>query len=784
MKRLALFLAALSALVVSCKKDNVYELILSPESLAWTAEWIGGSSPEDRIWGFTVAPARYLRTEAEIDGKVAKATLNICGLGWYRAWINGEEITAGQLCAPTPSQFNKHVYFNAYDVTAALRKGENAFAVCLGNGRWTSARIKTPEVNVRNCAHFGLPQLLYQLDIEMEDGRSLSVLSDTTWRFSTDGAIRANNIYDGETFDANKAFGRAWTLPGYDDSSWGYAAPADAPEGELVGQFNPNQAVQDHVKPVSISKVDDYYVLDMGINMVGRLSIKASGLKQGDTLSLRFAERLNDDGSIYTANLRQARVTDRYIAKDGAAFSWHPEFVYHGFRYVEVKGLRKKPRISDFEGEVFYDKMASTGSFECSNPVINMVYANCYRGIRSNYAGMPTDCPQRDERHGWLGDRTMNCYGESYLFDNHLLYLKWIQDIEDCQNEAGRLPNIAPAYWSSSRDNMTWPAAFVTSSDMVYRRFGDKSVIVKHYPAMKKWMLYMKDRYSDNGIITQDRYGDWCVPPESLEMIHSQDPARITAGPVLSTTFYYWLAGKLEEFAPIAGYPEDSQLWAEERENTRKEYNARYFNEGGWYDNNTVTANLLSLYFGLVPEGREKDVFAQIVHKTEVECGGHVSCGLVGVMVLLRTLTEYGRPDLALKIASNTTYPSWGYMAEQGATTIWELWNGNTADPSMNSMNHVMMIGDFLIWDYEYLAGIRAAEPGYTKILLEPWPIEGLDWVKCSWQAPTGKIVSNWTVKEGVFDWDVEVPVKTEIHLPDGSSRDVDAGGHHFSVTL
>jgi alpha-L-rhamnosidase len=275
------------------------------------------------------------------------------------------------------------------------------------------------------------------------------------------------------------------------------------------------------------------------------------------------------------------------------------------------------------------------------------------------------------------------------------------------------------------------------------------------------------------------------MPRESPELIHSKDPSRKTSKPVLSNTVFYDILRKMENYCVLAGHPEDKEGYKLLADSILERFNDKYFDaEKGCYDNNTVTANILALHLGMVPEGHEEDVMRNIVEKTENDWGGHVSAGVVGIQHLMRGLTEYGQKDLAFRIASADTYPSWGYMIRNGATTIWELWNGNTADPSMNSMNHVMMIGDFLIWDYEYLAGIRAAEPGYTKILLEPWPIEGLDWVKCSWQAPTGKIVSNWTVKDGVFDWDVEVPVRTEIHLPDGSRRDVDAGKHHFSVTL
>ena len=340
---------------------------------------------------------------------------------------------------------------------------------------------------------------------------------------------------------------------------------------KLEPQPNPNIAVQDRLTPVSVMKSGDgRYVLDMGQNMVGWLRVKASGIATGDTLTLRFSETLNPDTTLYVANLRTAKQTDHYVSKGVQAFTWHPEFVYHGFRYVEVTGLAEEPKPEDFEGQVFYDKMDVTGTFECSDPVVNQVYKNAFWGIRGNYRGMPTDCPQRDERMGWFGDRNMGCYGESYVFDNHALYSKWLTDIEDTQLENGSLPDVAPPFWKIYSDNMTWSGALISVADMLYRRFGDAEPVKVHYAAMKKWLDYMREKYCVDGIMTKDRYGDWCMPPESPELIHSKDPARITDGAVLSTAFYYYYLRKMEEFAQIAGRQEDIPVFKAQAEESLK----------------------------------------------------------------------------------------------------------------------------------------------------------------------------------------------------------------------
>ena len=267
------------------------------------------------------------------------ATLRISGLGVYDAWINGRHITCDQELSPTVSDYRKRVYFNEFDVKSALRKGQNALAVSLGCGRFTAMR----EPGMRG---FGVPRLWLQLDIVYADGRTATVVSDESWKISCEGPIRANNEFDGETYDARKEL-KGWTKAGYDDSSWQSASLMSAPGGKLVLQPNPNIAVQDIVRPVSITKTDHGYILDMGQNMVGRLQIKARGLQRGDTLTMKFAEILNSDGTLYLANIRTAKVLDTYVAKDGKPVVWHPKYVYHGFRFVEVKGLPAKRRCSN-----------------------------------------------------------------------------------------------------------------------------------------------------------------------------------------------------------------------------------------------------------------------------------------------------------------------------------------------------------------------------------------------------------------------------------------------------
>ena len=742
--------------------------LLGPKD--WYGNWLGVVSPDDVMTGHVKIPARYLRKSFKLNGKVENALLYICGLGSYEAFINGGKVGAGEVLTPTVSDYDKTVYYNTYDVTDMLARGNNAIAVVLEGGRYTSMRIKTDE-GIPNIRHYDVPKMIAQLEVTYRGGRTEIIKSDATWKQSCGGPIRYSSEFDGELYDARMELGDISDAR-FSDKRWENAPLISAPQGDLVPQPNPNIAVQDLVKPVSVTRKGDRYILDMGVNMVGWLRIKGHG-EPGDTVRLRFAETLGPDGELYRDNLRMAEVTDYYVVGKTEPFDWHPSFTYHGFRYAEVSGLSYEPAVEDFEGQVFYDAMAVTGSFSCSNEVINRVCGNAFRGIRGNYRGMPTDCPQRDERMGWLGDRTNGCYGEAFLFDNHQLYYKWDRDIAEAQRESGSLPNVAPTFWPIWDDNVTWPAAFLTVADMLYRQYGDDRAIRENYDAMKKWLVYMKTTYGRNGLIIKDTYGDWCMPPESLELIHSKDPSRITAADVLSTAFYYRLCGIMERFATVSGHLEDISYFAEEQWTAKDAFNKSFYHErDGYYANNTVTANILPLWFGMVPSGGVWKVFQHIVDKTEQDFGGHVSVGVVGIMQLLRTLTEYGRLDLAYKLATETSYPSWGYMAEQGATTIWELWNGNTAAPAMNSGNHVMIIGDYLIWCYEYLAGIRPAEPGFKKITLSPFIPAGLDRVDCTYDSVYGRIESHWHREGDRLQWTFTIPSNTtaEVLVP-GSSK-------------
>lgn len=734
-----------------------------------STRWIGYDkiSPEDSISQFSRLSARYFRKSIDIKKQIKTAKVYIMGLGLYELYINGNKI-GDQVLAPVPTDYTKNVKYNVFDVTSQLKEGKNSLGTILGNGRFFNMRQDYKPYKIKT---FGMPKMALQLVLEYVDGSNEVIRTDETWKLTTKGPIVSNNEYDGEEYDARKEL-NGWNTSNYNDAAWVNANYVQEPGGFYEAQMTPNMRVMKEVTPVSIKEsVKGTYILDMGQNMTGWLQIKVQG-NAGDKTILRFAESLRTDGTLYRDNLRDAKATDVYILKGNGIEVWEPTFVYHGFRFVEISGLKSKPNLEDFKGKVVYDAMKTVGGFECSDATMNQIFKNALWGISGNYKGMPIDCPQRNERQPWLGDRTTGAYGESFLLDNQTLYAKWLDDIKNAQTPDGGIPDVAPAYFRYYGDNVTWPGTYITVADMLYQQYADKKVIEKHYPSMKKWLLYMESNYLVDNLLTKDTYGDWCVPPESLELIHSKDPARTTNGELIASAYYYHLLQIMKKFASLTEQPNSDVLYYENlAQRIKLAFNAKYFNpKNNQYGNNTVTANLLPLAFDLVPNNLESQVFKNIVHEIEVTNKGHISTGVIGTQFLMRTLSAFGRPDLSYQLASNTTYPSWGYMTKNGATTIWELWNGNTADPKMNSQNHVMLLGDLLIWYYENIAGIKSSTtaPGFKKIIMNPDFETNLDYVNASYDSMYGLIKSSWKKSKGKLQWSITIPANTsaQVYLP------------------
>lgn len=746
----------------------------------WRGRWIGVDRcmPGDESSRWSRLSARYLRKEFPLKKQVRQATLHISGLGLYECFLNGTRVGESVL-APAPTDYRKTVLYNSYDVTALLHsKTDNAIGITLGNGRYYTMQQNYRTYKILN---FGYPKVRMNLIVEYTDGTTETIETNTDWKLTADGPIRSNNEYNGEEYDARKELGR-WTETGYDDSKWLQAERVALPSGLPRGQQMPGMKVTERIKPQNIRKLSSgKYILDMGQNMAGWIRFTVKGMA-GDTVKLRFAETLQPDGELYTANLRDAKSTDLYILKGKGVEEWAPRFVYHGFRYVEVTGYPGQPTLDNFTGEVVNDDMPLTGSFESSHPILNQLIKNAYWGIRSNYKGMPVDCPQRDERQPWLGDHAIGALGESFLMENGPLYAKWMDDIREAQRADGCIPDVVPAFWYYYTDNVTWPAAFMLIGDMLYEQYGNLRPVSLHYPGMKLWMQHMRDEYMNSHyIITRDRYGDWCLPPESPELIHSKDPARITDGKLIATAYYYKLLLLMGKFARLQGIDADAQAYEQLALHVKEGFNRTFWDPAQQhYGNNTVTANLLPLAFGIAEGNQQEAASLSIIDKMVDYYNATIQCGVIGIQWLMRELHRMGRNDVAYVLATHTQYPGWGYMAANGATTIWELWNGNTADPAMNSGNHVMLLGDFLPFCYQHLAGIRSAAPGFKKLAMKPaFDLEEVGYIKASHITPYGEVISHWTQSATSYNWDIMLPpnCSAEVWLPNGNEKQITESG-------
>jgi alpha-L-rhamnosidase len=719
---------------------------------AGMAPWGAIKPPEDRR-----LPARLLRREFVLQKKVGRATAYVSGLGLFEFYLNGRKV-GDHVLEPGLTDYSKRIFYVTFDVTKDLKKGANAVGLMLGNGRFYAPRSDVPT----GTTSYGFPKLLFELRVDYTDETADAIVSDSAWNLTTNGPIRANNEYDGEEYDARMEI-KGWSRPGFDDAKWQRAQIVTPPGGVLAAQMMEPIRVTKTLRPVAMSEPHaGVYIFDFGQNMVGWCRLRVAG-QAGAAISLRHAERLKPDGTLYLDNLRSAKATDTYILRGKGTEVYEPRFTYHGFRYVELTGYPGKPRLSCLDGRVVHDDLENAGDFACSNPLLNQIYWNIRWGVRGNYRSIPTDCPQRDERQGWLGDRSAESKGETYLFNTALLYGKWLQDMADAQKDSGSVSDVCPAYWPFYSDNVTWPSSSVIIPAALRDQFADETVIARHYASAKLWVDYMSGFLKD-GIIARDSYGDWCVPPEEQKLIHSNDPKRQTDGALLATAYFYYDICLMEEYANLLGNLADAQRFAGQAAKIKTAFNARFLKpEAGQYDNGSQTSCVLPLAFGLVPPEQRQRIFDLLVNKITKECNDHIGTGLIGGQWLMRVLSDNGRADLAYKIATQQTYPSWGYMVSKGATTIWELWNGDTADPAMNSGNHVMLVGDLGIWLFEYLAGIKPdpAQPGFKHIIMRPEAVGDLRFVKASHRSAYGLIASDWKYEGDCFQWQITVPVNT-----------------------
>ena len=743
----------------------------------WEAEWISPAWDED----FKASnPSPYLRKTFKPARELEEARLYITCHGLYLVEINGKRI-GEQEFTPGWTSYDTRLQYQTYDVTENLKQDQNALGIILGDG-WFRGNLGWQEGgNIWGTEVAALAQLR----LSYSDGSTEIISTDGTWKAST-GPILESDIYNGEVYDATKEL-TDWSKPEYDDSGWQPVKIAEVSYEKLIAPEGPPVKVVNVLEPLSIQKVGDEWMVDMGQNMVGWIRIQAHGNK-GDQLILKHAEVLDKEGNMYYDNLRRAKCINTYVLKGGEKETFEPHFTFQGFRYVMISGYPGILTANDVSGMVIHSDMKPSGTFTCSDPMINQLQHNIVWGLKGNFLDVPTDCPQRDERLGWTGDAQVFAPTACFNVDAATFYTKWLRDLEADQDEDGSIPHVIPNILGHGGAT-GWADAGVTIPWAIYLDYGDVSVLENQYESMKRWIDYMKQRAGENLIWEGDpHFGDWL----SFASTRSDYMGAYTLKDLIATAYYAYSSSIVAKVATILGHEKDATYYKQLSEQVRLAFNKEFVTSTGRLVSHTQTAYTLALAFDLLDE---KTAAKSALHLAgDVEGFGHITTGFLGTPLISLTLTDVGRNDLAYNLLNRKTYPSWLYPVTMGATTIWERWDGQKPDstfqnPGMNSFNHYAY-GAIGKWMYQVVAGIGIDEnkPGYKHILIQPRPGGGLTSAKATHNSLFGTISSGWSSQGERFTMEVEIPANTTatIHIPEGASEikingsDPDGSGFDF----
>ncbi len=737
----------------------------------WQAQWIGlDVAPEPDL---QMNPAVYLRRAFSLEKPVQHATLYATARGVYQAFLNGRRVGDVEL-APGWTDYAKHIQYQAYDVTGMLQHTEdqaveNVLGVILGDG-WYSGYV-----GMGGRANYGpYPRALLQLVVEHPDGSVTMIATDEEWRATT-GPICYSDLLMGERYDARLEMsgwaGGMDTAAAFEVGAWQPVLVESLGEVPLVGERSQPIRVTEEVEACSVTEhKPGVWIFDLGQNMVGWVRLRVKG-EAGTEICLRYAEILEEDGRLHTANLRSARATDTYIIKGEGVEVFEPHFTYHGFRYVEVTGYPGKPTLDMITGRVLHNDMPYTGEFECSHPLVNQLWENILWGQRGNFVSVPTDCPQRDERLGWMGDAQAFARTASFNMNVAAFFTKWMMDVVDAQSPEGGFPDVAPQVTIKTNGAPAWGDAGIIVPWTVYRVYGDTAIIKEHYAAMQRWMAYIQDANPDflRTKRLNNNYGDWV----SLE--------RAASSELVATAYWAYCAQLMAEMAEAIGYYADAGQYQVLFEEIRQAFITAYVHPDGLIEGDTQTGYVLALFMDLLPESLRGPAAERLVKALERR-DGHLATGFLGTIYLCSVLAETGHLDVAYQLLTNETYPSWLYTVLQGGTTIWERWNGYTEeqgihDPGMNSFNHYAF-GAIGAWLYRVVGGINAGLPGYQHIVLRPRPSVIFQYAKVGYESIRGRIASAWRWEGERVHCKVTVPANTTatLYLPTSKPHAVREG--------
>ncbi len=734
----------------------------------WPAAWIGDGVAVARD---TAPRARYFRQEFTVAAAPVRARLYLSAFGLVDPWINGRHVTEDKFLPGWPD-YRKRVFYVAYDVTPHVQAGKNAFGLILGDGWYSSTLMRASQAGSQ-------PLVSAFLEITDASGKITIVSTGKEARWA-EGPITAQAIYYGESFDARRVDPR-WSAPELENSPWTWR-PAQL-QGisaiTLTARLSPPVRRTGELRPISRREVQPgVFLYDLGQNMVGwaRLKITAPA---GQEVKLRFAEMLEPDGTIHTANLRRAHAAASYTARGDGVETWEPQFTFFGFRYVELSGVAQ-PADDAITGVVLHSDLPRIGFFECSNPLLNQLYANTLWGQKGNFLDVPTDCPQRDERLGWTGDAQVFAHTANYNFASGAFYRQWLASLRDSYRDepggpigfADVAPDIGLRYGSAG-----WGDAAVIIPYVTWLHTGDHRLLEENFDTIQRWVEAQARDFPD-GIRRSNRsYGDWLAP--GFKAAEAPTPYLLIA------TAYYAhvtdIAGRIaQELGRAVAAERDRALFGQIREAFRREFIA----DDGRITSDEQTAYLLALGFNLMPDNLREKATAHLVRKFS-EKDDHLATGFLGTPLVTPVLSDTGHADLAFKVLLQESYPGWLFSVKNGATTIWERWDSWTPEKGfhpdgMNSFNHYAY-GSVIGWLYDTVAGLKpdASGAGWKHFEVAPTPGGGLTHAKASLETPYGAAASEWRIANGRFELDVTVPANTQarIALPAASTNGVTEDG-------
>lgn len=736
-----------------------WEMALFGEN-AWQGRWIG-ASPDAADVPPEPKPAPLFRRVFQVAGAVQTARVYICGLGYYELYLNGSKV-GDRVLDPAFTDYTRRTLYAVHDVTDMLTSGGNAIGVMLGNG-WFNMHTRAVW-DFDKAPWRASPRVIAQLEIEYEDGRREIIPTGPQWKV-TSGPIVFDAIRNGEVYDARLELD-GWASTACDDADWRSAVLVDPPRGRLVAQPLPPIRVTKTIAPVQLTEPKPgSYVFDLGQNIAGWARIRVQG-PAGTRVTLKYGERLNPQGLVdqqaIKAHSRQDPFqTDTYILRGRDEEVYAPRFVYHGFRYVEVRGLASKPSLDTLEGCVVHTDFPSIGRFTCSNELLNRIHECMRWAYVGNFHGYPTDCPHR-EKNGWTGDAHMASEWAMFNVDNVAGYAKWIDDMRDAMRPDGSLPGIVPTsgwgyHWGNGP---AWDSAYLIIPWRLYLYHGDRGILARHYDHFKRYVDYLGTR-AENHIVSFG-LGDW-LPLEQ------KTPEALT-----STAYYYLDASILARVAHVLGRDDDARIYLDLADRIRAAFNATFYDPGtGRYATGSQTAQACAVHFGLVPPGEEDNVVAVLVENLAA-CDGHINSGVLGSIYIPRALTKHGRVDRVYDMVTKTTFPGWGHWMAQGATTLWEDW------PGEGSRNHAFF-GDIGAWFFQALAGIRVDpdRPAFANVIIAPHVVGDLSFVDARVDTIRGRVRSAWRRDEAGFTLDVTIPANAtaRVRVPCSDAGLVREGG-------